>query len=131
LERETKELTSQISLEIVKNVAPEELDLFDDYKEAFFQNPKVFEENEFAKKEKPLGFAFPAGTTEMLTSTILPLVLGAIKNYVKKKSEGKFAKDDVRKIRDDTYNALLTNGVSKKKAELIADSLAGKMLLMQ
>ena len=37
---ENDELVSRISFEVVKDVAPDELDLFDDIKSAFLENPK-------------------------------------------------------------------------------------------
>ena len=131
MENDSKELVSRVSFEIVKDIAPEELDLFGDYTDAFFNNPRAFEEKDSKKREKMLGFAIPAGTAELVTGTVLPLVFGAVTDYLKRKTEGKFGNEDVRKLRDDTYNTLLSSGMSKQKAELIADSLAGKMLLMR
>jgi len=45
-----EELASFLSYEIVKEVAPEELDLFDDIKEEYLKNPGAFLEKDTKKK---------------------------------------------------------------------------------
>jgi hypothetical protein len=38
-------------------------------------------------------------------------------------------RDKIKKVREDAYNTALSMGLSEEKAALMADSLAGKMIL--
>jgi len=145
-----EELASSLSYEIVKEVAPEELDLFDDIKEEYLKNPGAFLEKDTKKKEKMLGFG---GSAEIfVTMTILPIILGvatqigkagietlkdegskALAGWLKDKIEQKVSqpsKEKLKLMRDSVYNNALSMGVKKEKAGVIADSFIGKLALM-
>ncbi len=128
MEKKSEELVSRLSYEVVKEVAPDELDLFDDIKEEFLKNPDAFSEKDPKKREKMLGFALPAGTEQFITGAVLPVVWDIIKKYVSKKVGGKLSINEINELRDAAYNIAISQKVDKKKAELIADSLAGKIM---
>ena len=129
MEKNSEELVSRLSYEIVKDVAPDELDLFEDVKEEFLKNPDAFLEKDRQKREKLLGFAVPAGAEQFVTGFVLPVVLDAIKKYASKKLGKELDKNEIKKLRDGAYNTALSLGMDKEKAELMADSLAGKLVL--
>ena len=129
MEKNSEELVSRLSYEIVREVAPDELDLFGDIKEEFFKNPDAFSERDPQKREKMLGFAIPAGAEQIVTGFVLPVVFDAIKKYVSKKVGKKLDKNEIKKLRDDAYNTGISLGMDKEKAELMADALAGKLVL--
>ena len=58
MEKNSNELISRLSYEIVREIAPDELDLFDDIKEEFLKNPDAFLEKDPGKKEEMLGVNF-------------------------------------------------------------------------
>ena len=126
MEKNSEELVSHLSYEIVKEVAPDELDLFDDFKEEFLKNPDAFLEKDPQKREKMLGFAIPVGAEQFITVFVLPVVSGLITNYLSKKLEKKPSNKEIKKLRDDTFNKIISQGLDKEKAELIADSTIGK-----
>ena len=127
MEKNSEELVSRLSYEIVKEVAPDELDLFDDFKEEFLKNPDAFSEKDPQKREKMLGFAIPVDAAELfITVFVLPVVSGLITNYLSKKIEKKPSSKEIKKLRDDTFNKIISQGLDKEKAELIADSTIGK-----
>lgn len=129
MEKDNEELVSRLSYEVVKEVAPDELDLFDDIKEEFLKNPDAFAEKDTKKREKMLGFALPAAAEQFVTGFVLPVVLHAVKKYLSKKLEKKLGKNEIKKLRDDAYNNAIALGMDKEKATLMADSLAGKLVL--
>lgn len=130
IEKGNKELVSRLSHEVLEEVAPDELDLFDDIKEEFIKNPDGFLEKDSKKREEMLGFAGAAGGAELVTTVVLPIVSDVVKKYLSKKLAGGINKDMIKKVRDEAYNNAITMGMSKKKAELMADSLVGKLVLL-
>ena len=42
MDKKSEELAARLSYEIIKEVAPDELDLFDDLKEEYLKNPDAF-----------------------------------------------------------------------------------------
>lgn len=127
MEKNRKELASRLSYEIVRDVAPDELDLFDDFKEEFLKNPDAFLEKDAKKREKMLGFALPAGTEEFITTVVIPVVWGVIKKYLGRKEEEKLGNRKMKELRDDAYSIAISLDMDKEKAELLADSLVGKL----
>jgi len=128
MEKKSEELVSRLSYEVVKEVAPDELDLFDDIKEVFLKNPDAFSEKDPKKREEMLGFALPAGTEQFITGVVLPAAWNIIKKYVSKKVGERLSINEIKELRDDAYNIAISQKVDKKKAALIADSLAGKLV---
>jgi hypothetical protein len=122
------DLMSKLSYDIVKDVAPEELDLFDDIKQEFLKNADAFKEKDQKKREKMTGFAFPTGTEQIVTTVILPVVLGIIKKYFPKKGKEKLDIKNLKKLRDEAYNMAISLDIDKSKANLLADSLIGKIV---
>jgi hypothetical protein len=123
-----KELASKVSFEVLRDIAPKELILFDDYKAKFIKNPDAFAEKDRKKREKMLGFAIPDGTAQLVTTFVLPIALNAINKYVNKKTEDKLNKDQLSNMRTEAYNNAVALGMDKEKAELMADALVGKMM---
>ena len=151
MDKYSEELASRLSYEIIKEVAPYELDLFDDIKEEYHKNPNAFHEKDTKKKEKMLGFGGGVGEA-LITTMILPLVGGIIAHVGKDgiatlKDEGSKAlsgwikdimqrksaqpsKESLKLMRDSVYNNALSEGVEKEKADKIADLFIGKLALM-
>jgi hypothetical protein len=129
-EEDSKELASRISFEIVKDIAPKELPLFDDFKEKFLRNPKAFEEKDRKKREKMLGFALTDAVTPLLTAFVLPSVFGAIKKHSAKKRGEKLNRIQLVSLRKQAFDNAISLGLNKAKAELMADSLVGKMAML-
>jgi len=126
-----EELVTRISFEVVKEVAPDEVDLFDDIKEEFFKNPDAFVEKDKEKRERMLGFSAPAGTDPFVSTIVLPLVWKAITKIgegLVKKIEKKLSEDKLMIVREETYNNAIALGLDKEKAELMADALLGKLV---
>ncbi|HYB75396.1 MAG TPA: hypothetical protein VEC08_00405 [Nitrososphaerales archaeon] len=128
-EENPEELASRVSYEIIKDIAPKELALFDDYRESFEKDPGAFTQKN-RKKEKALGFAFPDGTSQILTTVVLPLVSQAIKDFTARKQGKKPSNDELKEMRTQAYNNAIAMGVSKEKAEVMADALVGKMAML-
>ena len=131
MEKSEEGLLSSLSYEIVKEVAPDELDLFDDFKEEFLKNPDAFSEKEPKKREQMLGFALPPGTEQFITVIVLPVVFHLIdkyiiQKYVTKKGEGKSDPDKINTLRDEAYQNATSLGMDEEKASLLADALIGK-----
>ena len=126
MEKNSEELVSRLSYEIVKEVAPDELDLFDDFKEEFLKNPDAFLEKDPKKREEMLGFVELVGAELFFTLIVLPVVSGLITNYLSKKLEKKPDSNKIKELRDDAFNKATSLGIDKEKAELIADSTIGK-----
>ena len=128
MQKNSEELVSRLSYEIVKEAAPDELDLFDDFKEAFLKNPNALLGKDPQKREEMLGFALPPGTEQFVTIFVLPVVFGIIERYVSKRMGGKLGGNKINKMRDEAYNNAISLGMDKEKAELMADSLIGKLV---
>lgn len=127
MEKNSEELVSRLSYEIVKEVAPDELDLFDDFKEEFLKNPDAFLEKDPQKREEMLGFAELVGAELFFTSIVLPVVSGLITNYLSKKLEKKPDINKIKEFRGDAFNKAIALGMDKEKAGILADSLIGKI----
>ena len=135
MERNNEELVSRLSYEIVKEVAPEELDLFTDFKEKFLKNPNAFSEKEHKKKEQMLGFALPPGTEQFVTVIVLPVVFSLIdkyiiQKYVTNKGKAQSDPDKINQLRNEAYNDAISLGMDEKKAGLLANALVGKAALL-
>ena len=131
MEKNSEELVAHLSYEIVKEVAQDELDLFDDLKEEFLKNPDALLEKDAKKREKMLGFALPPGTEQFVTAFVLPVVFGIVDRYFGKSKKGPTEEpgiNQIKKLREDAYNNAISLGMDKEKAELMADSLIGKLV---
>lgn len=151
IDKNIEKLASQLSYEIIKEVEPNELDLFDDIKEEYLKNPDAFLEKDLKKKEKMLGFGGGVGEV-FITMKVLPLIWGvvsyigmegieSIKKAIAKKVDitveekimGKkelLSNEKIMEIRDYTIKNAITIGIDKEKAGIIADSLIGRLILM-
>lgn len=151
MDKNSAELASRLSYEIIKEVASDELDLFDDIKEEYLKNPDAFLEKDPKKKEKMLGFG--GGAVEVLvTTTILPLIWGvvahigkagiesikkegakALEEKIKEKMGGKevhASNEKIKELRDYIFKNALSMGVDEQKAGFYADSIIGKLTIM-
>lgn len=151
MDKNSEELASHLSYEIVKEMAPEELDLFDDIKEEFLENPDDFMKKDSGKKEKMLGFGGGVGEV-FVTAIIIPLIWGilipigqrkieslaeeglkALAEWIKNKMEGKKgqpSKEKLKEIRDYVCQNAYSTGLDKERARILADSFIGKLALM-
>ena len=154
MEQKTEELVTWLSKEVVREIAPDELDLYQDIEEEFFKNPDAFIEKDTKKKEKMLGFIGSGIGEQFLTVTVLPIVLGVI-GYVgtsgiealkkeaskglirkiekkfgeKESTDSHFSKDKIGEIREYAFNKAKSMGMDVEKAGILADSLIGKLVL--
>ena len=151
MDKNSEELASNLSYKIVKEMAPEELDLFDDIKEEFLENPDDFMKKDSGKKEKMLGFGGGVGEV-FVTAIIIPLIWGilipigqrkieslaeeglkAVAEWIKNKREGKKGqppKEKLKEIRDYVCQNAYSAGLDKDRARILADSFIGKLTLM-
>ena len=127
MEKNSEELISRLSYEIVKELAPDELDLFEDFNEEFLKNPDAFLEDDPKKREEMLGFVVPVGAEQFFIVYVLPVVSGLITNYISKKIEKKLGSNEIKEFRDYAFNKAILLGMDREKAELMADSLGGKI----
>lgn len=131
MEKSNQELVSRVSHDIISELAPGELILFEDIEEQFFSNPGALLSEDSKKREKMLGFDLPPGTEQFITVFVIPVVFKIIdKLFSKKKPVEKLDAENMKKLREEAYNNAITMGVAKEKAELIADSFIGKMAQM-
>jgi len=152
MDEEKQAFVSRLSYEVVKDVAPEELSLFNDINEEFQKNPEAFSEKDPVKREKMLGFV--GGPVEpLLTTAILPLVwsvvqyiamkgIDAFKEAMAKKVEAKVKEtvegrgkplpgDKTGDLRDYVTRNAMILGLDEAKAAMIADSVIGKLKEME
>ncbi|MCZ7382179.1 MAG: hypothetical protein O8C64_11505 [Candidatus Methanoperedens sp.] len=151
MDKNSEELASRLSYEIIKEVAPDELDLFDDIKEEYLKNPDAFQEKDPKKKEKMLGFGTGVGEI-FVTTTILPLIWGviahigkagveslkkegakALEEKIKEKIGGKevhTSNEKIKELRDYIFKNALSMGMDEQKATFYADSIIGKLTIM-
>ncbi|MCK4824139.1 hypothetical protein KA005_50770 [bacterium] len=127
MEIKDRELLSRLSLEVVNEIAPDEIDLFDDFKEAFFNNPNAFLEKDPKKKEQMLGFALPAATDQFITTVVLPIVWNIIKKYISGKVNELRDGDKIKDLRDEIFTEAVSSGIDSDKANQIAESLSKKI----
>jgi hypothetical protein len=152
MDKNSEELASRLSYEIIKEVAPNELDLFDDIKEEYLKNPGAFLEKDPKKKEKMLGFGGAVGEV-FVTTTILPLIWGiiayigmagveslkkegakALEGKIKEKIGGKevhSSNEKIKELREYIFKNALSMGMDEPKASFYADSIIGKMTIME
>jgi hypothetical protein len=148
IEKNSEELLSNLSFEIVKKTAPEELDIFDDIKDVFVENPNNFIKENSKNKEKMLGFG--GGVETFVTVVILKLLWSiieqigrkgiesfteegskALAKWIQNKMEGKKSETSIGKlkeIRSYVYLNACSSGLDKEKASILADSLIGKII---
>lgn len=131
MDKNNEELVTRISFEVVKEVAPDEADLFDDIKEEFFKNPEAFEEKDKEKREEMLGFSAPVGADPFVSTIVLPLVWKALTKLgegLAKKVDSKLSENKFKIVREEAYNNAIAMGLEKEKAELMADALLGRLV---
>lgn len=152
MDQNREELVSTLSYKVVQKTAPEELDIFDDIKEEFIENPDDFMEEASEKKENVLGFGGIGGT--FVTVVILRLIWGILVQISKKgidsfTEEGSKAlakwiieslfgpKDQtsyrpsieqLKKIRAFVCRKACIEGLNEEKASIVADSLIGELI---
>lgn len=150
---EEEELVSRLSYDIIKQLAPNEVDLFDDIMEEFLKDPEEFSKMDQKEREKMLGFIGGGVGEQFISMTVLPLVWGAIKSVGKEGLEslkketskavtGKIeetiggkeditpSKDKIMDIREHAFNTAVSMGMNEDKAGVLADSYIGKLVMM-
>lgn len=129
--KDNEKLESRLSYEVVKEIAPDEIKLFNDIEKQFLNKPGAILEKDRKKREKMLGFALPPGTEQLITIFVLPVVYKIIEKYFSKKDTGiKLDANTIKKLREDAFNTAISAGMKQEKAELLADCLVGKITLM-
>lgn len=158
MEKEQEALVSNLSLEVVKNLAPGELDLFDDIKDEFLKNPDAFiAKSRAGKGEKMLAFD-GAVAGQFVISAVLPVVWSVIsfiaksgidsfKNAAAKKvgtivtdkvqgtgntvqKDDPLSKERIQQIKECAIASARTQGINEQQAEVIADIIIGKLVGM-
>lgn len=127
MEQKHKELTSRISLEIVQEMAPDEVDLFDDFAEEFYNNPDAFLEKDPKKKEQLLGFALPAGSEQFFITVILPIVWNVVKKIIDSTVDEIRDEKRIKELEDQIFDEAKSSGIDEDKAKQIAESLSQKI----
>jgi hypothetical protein len=147
-----KQLVGSIARDLVSQFAPQELPLFEETSEAYFKNPDKVLNGQIGKEEK-LGFD---GTASMILLSPFALVIvdEVIKAIVGKIAEssavGKLMKklhlareeemhitlpislteEQLHQIHEKALSQALQFKLSQEQAELLADSLVGKLALI-
>ncbi len=142
-------LLEDISRNIVAEVAPEELDLFDDLAEEYYQDPELKRQHTRGG-EGPLSFGsvdmLPAATPIIMVvaTVVLELMLDVLKEIVASKGAD-FATNKVRmwftgkaradltakqinEIREISKQAVLQHGYSEEHAQKIADAMTNMLI---
>jgi len=148
VDEEKEAFASRLSYEVVQDVAPEELPLFEDIREEFLKNPDAFSEKDPGKREKMLGFGGEA-LGPLITTVVLPLIwsvvsyigmagIGSFKETMAKKVEKKvketieggekpLSREKTGELKEYVMKNAVTLGLNEAQAALIADSVIGKL----
>ena len=147
---ESKQLVTEISKEIVAEIAPEELELVDELLEDYYANPAVHE-----SKDNPLGFgsellAASTPVIAMALQTLFNFILNevwvsaqkegavliaqkmkALLNPTKEKSEPGFrlTREQLEQAKKLIKKEALRGGMKPKKAEDLALKIVGRIAL--
>ncbi len=107
---EEQSFIKDISRDLVTQLAPEELDLFDELAQEYFENPKPPESLSTSIKDNPLGFGL--GETIVATTPAITAVVSTIIQFL--------ATEFVKTARDETSEMI------KKKVKILFDSAGAK-----
>ena len=141
-----EELFTDLSYQVVQDLAPNELRLFKTVNDEFLKDPDTFiKKTRGKKKEKALGGGAIIG--QLILPIILPAIWSALtflyktgldagkeitaeklKETIRALAEGKNSKERLKEIRDCVLQSLKDDGMSDKQAALIADSIIGKLV---
>lgn len=151
---ERRELIEALSRDIVATVAPEEVDLFDELLEEYFESPQPPDESVSASDD-PLGFGVsgaiiavtPAAAamvsgvfnyliTEMFDAVkektaqeIKELIWGLINPQKLGKSPSPLTREQLRQIKDLASKQAMEFGIIENQAEKMANALVGSLVL--
>jgi hypothetical protein len=149
-----KQLVESIARDLVSQFAPQELPTFSVISEAYYNNPEKMRKG-LSGKEEILGLDIVGTTSLILTPIILAIVDAIIKSlseeiaessflkrllvklHLAKKEEKKvtvpfsFTPAQLRKVRDTAATQAIQFKLPRKQAELLADSLIGKLSLIE
>jgi hypothetical protein len=152
---EGRKLIQEISKGIISDIAPEEMDLFDELVMEYFQNPTP-PDTSTSSKEDPLGFgveeiliaATPAAAA--MADTILNFIMsdlikvakeetaetvrGKIKTFFKKDKQEKeevvpLTREQLEQIKKLARRQAIKFGMNAEKAEKMANALIGLLVL--
>jgi hypothetical protein len=146
MEQNREELVSRLSYGIVQEVAPDELDLFDDFRKEFLKNPDAFTGKREGKEEDHmLGFAM-GGAEQFIIPVVLPIVWNVLsyaaktgfETIVKKVGEKvvvtltdkdkPLSQEKIKDLRQYAITVARNLNVDDDKATIIANSLIGRMV---
>lgn len=148
------QLIAHIANGIVADIAPDELPQFPDTSEAYFHHPQKMLRGQ-SGKEEILGLDIVSTVALTLTPIVLAIVDTVVKSlgqeiaessflkrllvrlHLAKKEEKKvaiplsFTPTYLRKVRETAVIQAMQFKLSQKQAELLADSLIGKLILLE
>ena len=148
------QLMAQIASGIVAELAPQELPTFSDIGEAYFKNPEKMRKG-LSGKEEILGLDIVGTTSLILSPIVLAIVDTIIKSLSEEVAESSFLKRllvklhlakkeekkvrlplsltpaQLREVREKAVAQAIQFKLPKKQAELLADSLIGKLSLIE
>lgn len=156
-DKEVQVIIKDISENIVSQIAPEEIDVFDEIADTYFNNPHLLDPNYQKAKDDPIGFGL-TGMVEMTspaalsvvtsiivyiitqiwgatTSALLDEYKSRIKKLFNKNSNKKdvpaFTKEQLKRINDEIIKQALSSRLSEDQAKNIANALISSMVLNQ
>lgn len=154
-DKEIQSVIKEVSQNIVEQIAPEEIDVFDEISDAYFNHPHLLDQKNQKSKDDPIGFGV-TGMIEMMspatlsvvtavvtfivtqvwgatTSVLLDEYKGKIKSLFNKKSDKKdvptFTNEQLKRINDEAIKQALSSNLTEEQAKNIANGLIASMVL--
>jgi hypothetical protein len=148
------QLVASIAHDLVFQLAPQELPSFSVMSQAYFDNPEKMRKG-LSGKEEILGLDIAGTTSLILTPIILSIVDAIIKSLIEEIAESSFLKrllvklhlakkeekivtvpfsftpEQLRKVHDTAATQAIQFKLPQEQAELLADSLMGKLSLIE
>lgn len=152
-DKEIRETIKEVSYNIINDIAPEELDMFDEISDAYFSDPSVFEKKKSG--DDPIGFGIES-MTDMLSPAALSVVTtvvtyiaaeafgaakGALTDELKSRIKSLFNKKTEKKEADELtpdqlreiHNKAVSRGIelhlSEEQSNNLANALIASMVL--
>jgi len=152
---EVQNIIKEISQNVVEKIAPEEIEMFDEISDAYFNNPKLLEPKYHKEKDDPIGFGVE-GIVEMMSPAaisvvttvvgyIITQVWGAtssvlldeykskLKSLFKKDNNGKNAvpisKEQLKEIKEKAMQQALASHLSEEQSNNLANALIASIVI--
>ena len=154
-DKEIRETINEISYNIINDIAPEEIDMFEEISEAYFSDPAVFEKKKSG--DDPIGFGIE-GIMEMFSPAVMTVVTtvvtyiateafgaakGALTDELKAKIKSLFnkkaeKKDDaaltpeqLKTVHEKAVSRGISLNLSEEQANNLANALIASMVIKQ